>query len=70
MRGLTALERRGLAMGYDEPLYDAAVARALRACVEIGRVAVLPGAGIHGCDRLVTTDLGLLALRVCPVDES
>lgn len=77
MRGLTRLEREILAaracdapryapVGDDDPRYHAQASLA-----RVGRV-VERECFVDGevCDRAYITDLGRLALRVCPADES
>ena len=72
MRGLTPMERAELVSLLDtrpESRIEGDLTPAERALIELGRAAV-DSTLDDEWELTVATDLGRLALRVCPVDES
>jgi len=71
VRGLTFEERFLLMMRDDEKVRQSRLFKAMDALAACGRFTRHAGAGVGGNPRFIRTELGSLALRVCPVgDES
>lgn len=69
MRGLTREERFMLSAPADLAVWTESESLLLRQMRIAGRMSMNPAPDDPEVDRYLPTDLGLLAIRVCPVDE-